>query len=62
MPRLKGLRVQRKVEGDYVITPIFYSKRGGKQAATFLASRGAKVLSVAADVLAKLIARGNLKQ
>lgn len=60
--KLKGLKVTRKVDGVYTVTPLYHAKRRGTMSAHSLASRGKVLVAVVTDVLARLIARGDLKR
>lgn len=62
MARLKGLRITRKEKGDYTVIPLFYANRGRTRAAPLLKVVGRTLSEVIAEVVANLVARGELKR
>lgn len=60
--RLKGLKVRRISKEEVQVTPLYYSRRGKEQPAPALRVAAATVKDAVADVLGKLIARGNLRE
>jgi hypothetical protein len=60
--RLKGLKVVRKADGFFVVTPLYYSKRGGSRPDNYQARGGESALKVVGEVLADLVLEGVLSR
>lgn len=59
--RIKGIKVMKREDGTFVVTPLYWSKRGGTRQAFSMRERGGALVDVMASVLGKLVARGDLK-
>lgn len=59
--RLKGLRVTWSKTGEVEVVPLYFAKGKGTMKAKHLADVGRNLSTVLANVLAKLIARKDLK-
>ena len=59
--RLKGIKQVRQKDGSYVVTPLYFSKRGGAQTLSHLSQEGPSLLEAWGKLQVVLIERGDLK-
>jgi len=59
--RLKGLRIQRKSDTEYIVTPLYFSKGKGTRSAPHLREVAQTLRTAMAAVLQRLVDRQDLQ-